>query len=183
MASLLRAQFDPVRTARPFLEQLGERWQETAALCIFNPANLTASIVDTVLTPHPLRFAVEIGMELALPWGSLGQAMLAHLAPEDIDAVLRAAKTGPISGRPLAPRAEVLADLQRIRERGYAEYFDPKYDVAGVAAPLFGRSGALLGCVGITMPTQRFGLHDRDAMIAAVRDCARELSGLLALQT
>jgi DNA-binding IclR family transcriptional regulator len=182
MASLLRARFDLGGAARPFLERLWSQWQESTVLCVFNPTSRTGTIMDVLLTTHPLRFAIEIGMELALPWGSLGQAMLANLAAADVDAVLRTASTGPFSGRPLPPRAEILADLGRIRERGYADYFDPNFDVAGVAAPLFGRDGTLIGCLGITMPSQRFELHDRDGMTAAVRDAARELSELLALQ-
>jgi DNA-binding IclR family transcriptional regulator len=182
MASILRARFDLGGTARPFLERLWSQWQETTVLCAFNPTSHTGSIVEVLLTTHPLRFAVEIGMELALPWGSLGQAMLANLAPADVDAVLRNATIGPLSGRPLPPRAEVLADLARIRERGFADYFDPNYDVAGVAAPLFGRDRMLIGCIGITMPSQRFELQDRDGMTEAVRATAVELSELLALQ-
>lgn len=182
MASILRARFDLGGAARPFLERLWSQWQETTVLCVFNPTSRTGTIMDVLLTTHPLRFAIEIGMELALPWGSLGQAMLANLAAADVDAVLRSATTGPLSGRPLAPRAEILADLAHIRERGYADYFDPNYDVAGVAAPLFGRDGKLIGCLGITMPSQRFELHDRDGMTAAVRGAAAELSELLALQ-
>jgi len=182
MASILRARFDLGGAARPFLERLWSQWQETTVLCVFNPTSRTGTIMDVLLTTHPLRFAIEIGMELALPWGSLGQAMLANLAAADVDAVLRSATTGPLSGRPLAPRAEILADLTHIRERGYADYFDPNYDVAGVAAPLFGRDGKLIGCLGITMPSQRFELHDRDGMTAAVRGAAAELSELLALQ-
>src|SRR4051812_17493553 len=182
MASILRARFDLVGAARPFLERLWSQWQETTVLCAFNPTSRTGSIVDVLLTTHPLRFAIEIGLELALPWGSLGQAMLANLAPADVDAVLRKATTGPLSGRPLPPRAQMLAELGHVRERGYADYFDPNYDVAGVAAPLFGRDKVLIGCIGITMPSQRFELHDRDAMTAAVRGAAAELSELLALQ-
>lgn len=183
MAALLRSQFDLGRSARPFLERLWSEWQETAVVCVYNPTTRTGSVVDAVLTPHPLRFAVETGMELALPWGSLGQAMLAHLPPDDVDAVLTEAATGPISGRPLPPRASVLADLERVRQRGYADYFDPSFDVAGVAAPLFGRSHRLLGCLGITMPSQRFDRHNRQAMSDSVATAASELGELLILQT
>lgn len=182
MASLLRAQFDLGRAGRPFLERLWSRWRETSVLCAFNPTSRNGSIIEVMLTSHPLRFAVEVGMELALPWGSLGQAMLAYLPPDDVDAVLAAATVGPLSGRPLAPRAEVLTELERIRQRGYADYFDPSFDVAGVAAPLFGRAGALLGCIGITMPSQRFELHDRREMAGGVSEAAKALSELLALQ-
>lgn len=183
MASLLRAQFDLNRSARPFLERLWSEWRETTVLCAYNPVSRTGTVVDVMSTTHPLRFAIEAGMDLALPWGSLGQSMLAFLPDDDVEMVLSTAKTGPLSGRPLPPRRQVLADLERVRARGHADYFDPNYDVAGVAAPLFAKAGELIGCLGITMPSQRVGLHDRERMIAAVRAAARELSDLLALQT
>ena len=181
LAAIVRARFDPVRLARPFLERLWERFDETAVLCVYDPASRTGTVIDALLTTHPLRFAVEIGMELALPWGSLGQAMLAHLASKDIEAVLRGATAGPISGRPLASRADVLGGLAAIREQGYADYYDPAFDVAGIAAPLFGEPGTLLGCLGITMPSQRFELHDRAEMVDAVRGAAHSVSDLLSL--
>jgi DNA-binding IclR family transcriptional regulator len=182
MASIVRARFDPVRFARPFLERLWHRFDETAVLCIYNPTSRTGTVIDALLTTHQLRFAVEVGMELALPWGSLGQAILAHLPAGDIEMVLRSATRGPLSGRPIASRTEVLSGLAAIRERGYADYYDPSYDVAGIAAPLFGANAALFGCLGITMPSQRFELHERGEMVAAVHDAAAELSELLALQ-
>jgi len=182
MAALLRAQFDLGRVAHPFLERLWSDWRETAVLCIYNSSTRTASIVDAILTPHPLRFMVEIGVELALPWGSLGRAILAHLPPEDIDAVLRESRTGPLSGRSLPPLAEMHAELERIRAQGFADYFDPSYDVSGIAAPIRDGTGRTIGCIGITMPSQRFRLHDDRAMGRAIQGSAEELSGLIALQ-
>jgi DNA-binding IclR family transcriptional regulator len=181
LAAIVRARFDPVRLARPFLERLWEQFDETAVLCVYNPGSRTGTVIDALLTTHPLRFAVEIGMELVLPWGSLGQAILAHLAPKDIEAVLRSATTGPISGRPLGSRADVLAGLSAVRAQGYADYYDPAFDVAGIAAPLFGESDTLLGCLGITMPSQRFELHERAEMVQAVQAAAHAVSDLLSL--
>ena len=92
-----------------------------------------------MLTTHPLRFAVEIGMELALPWGSLGQAMLASLPPEDVEMVLAARDDRPAQRPPAgAPRRRYSPISTESAASGYADYFDPNYDVAGVAAPLFG---------------------------------------------
>jgi DNA-binding IclR family transcriptional regulator len=59
MASQLVARFDVIRSARPLLEGLVERWHETAVLCTYNPTDRRATIADVVMTPHPLRFAVE----------------------------------------------------------------------------------------------------------------------------
>lgn len=181
LASLLRAKFDLSQVARPLLEQLWSRWHETTVLCVYNPATRRAAVAEVLQTQHTLRLAIEPGREIALPWGSLGRAMLAQLGEEDMDAVLATSTTGPLSGRPLPKRSALRAELEQIRANGVAVYFDPAYEMAGVAAPLSGAGGRLFGCVGIIMPTRRFDKQDAPAISKAVRAVARELSGIIAL--
>jgi len=128
------------------------------------------------MTPHPLRFAVERGGEIQLPWGSLGRAILAFLPQGDSEAVIREATVGPLSGRPRSSRKDLEAELHRIRESGYARYFDPRYDIAGIAGPVFGTFGEIVGCLGVTMPSKRYQLHLEDDLAAAVRRSAAALS-------
>jgi len=181
LASQLVSRFDLSRSARPILEGLVDKWHETAVLCAYSPTARNAVIVDAVLTPHPLRFNVEVGIEIALPWGSLGRAILAHLSAGEIEAIFRAATTGPLSGRPRRSRAEFDADLAKVREEGFARYFDPRFDLAGIAAPIFGVDRELLGCIGVTMPSSRYQLHLQDDLAEAVRAGAHELSQLAAI--
>ena len=181
LASQLVAGFDLVRCARPLLEELVSQWHETAVLCTYSPSMRAAIIADVVMTPHPLRFAVERGLEVQLPWGSLGHAILAFLSQGDAEAIMREAKVGPLSGRPRSSRPEMDAELQQIRERGFARYFDPRYDIAGIAAPVFGAFGEILGCLGVTMPSKRYQLHLEGDLATAVRASAETLSGMAAI--
>lgn len=176
LASQLVAGFDLVRCARPLLEELVAHWHETAVLCTYSPAMRVGIIADVAMTPHPLRFAVERGGEIQLPWGSLGRAILAFLPQGDSEAVIREATVGPLSGRPRSSRKDLEAELHRIRESGYARYFDPRYDIAGIAGPIFGTFGEIVGCLGVTMPSKRYQLHLEDDLAAAVRRSAAALS-------
>jgi DNA-binding IclR family transcriptional regulator len=181
LASLLRAKFDLSQVARPLLERLWTRWQETTVLGVYNPAVRRATAAEVLLTRHPLRFAMEPGMELALPWGSLGRSMLAYLSDEDRDVILATSTTGPLSGRHLPKRSALRTEFERIRASGVAVYFDPAYELAGVAAPVFAAEGRLFGSLGIIMPARRFEQQDAPAMSRAVRSAAQELSGVIAL--
>ena len=178
IASQLVARFDLTRSAHPLLEQLVSEWHETAVLCAYSPAARRAVIADVVMTPHPLRFSVEKGNAIELPWGSIGRAILAFLTPGEIEAVLRDAKVGPISGRSRPPRDEMEGELAAIRKDGFARYFNPGFDLAGIAAPVFGSGHEILGCIGVTMPSRRYRQHAQDQLALAVRDAARELSSL-----
>jgi len=181
MAWLLRSKFDVGPMARPLLERLWSRWRETAVLSVYNPARRRATVQEVVLTPHPLRFAMEVGTELALPWGSLGRAILAQLPEADRDAIITASGTGPLSGRPLPRRTLLRTELEQVRTNGVAVYYDPAFELAGVAAPLFGSNGRLFGCVGVVMPTRRFERQNAPAMSRSVRATAQELSSIIAL--
>lgn len=181
LASQLVAGFDLVRSARPFLETLVSQWHETAVLCVYSPISRTATIADVVVTPHPLRFAVERGVEIALPWGSLGHAILAFLSDGEIEVVLRESTVGPLTGRPRSTRNELHEELKLVRERGFARYFDPRYDIAGISAPIFDANHEILGCLGVTMPSKRYQLHLEDDLALVVREAALKLSELAAI--
>lgn len=176
MASHLVANFDMVRSARPFLEELVSNWNETAVLCVYSPASRKAVIADVAETPNPLRFAVERGGEIALPWGSLGRAILAFLAPGEVESIMRESTVGPLTGRPRSTRREMDEALTEIRAERCARYYNPDHDIAGIAAPIFGAEDEILGCIGVTMPSKRFQLHLEDDLAIAVRTAAERLS-------
>lgn len=178
LASQLVSQFDLSRCARPLLSELVEQWQETAVLCVYLPAKRKAIIAEARHSPHPLRFNVEKDKEIELPWGSLGKAILANLQEGEIEAVYRETGCGPLTGRPRSQRAALFEELSEIRKTGVARYTDPGFDLAGMAAPIFGAEGITLGCIGVTMPISRYHVHLEDDLAAAVRAAASELSAL-----
>lgn len=175
LASQLVARFDIGRSAKPFLEQLVAEWQETAVLVVYNPASHRGVIALAVQSPHRLRYSVDLGIDVALPWGSLGRAILAHLPAEEIDQVLAQESVGPLTGRPTPSKLEIDDALETIRAEGYARYFDPSFDIAGIACPIFGPDDEVLGCLGITLPSARFNLV-RQPMIDALKTAAARLS-------
>jgi DNA-binding IclR family transcriptional regulator len=176
VASLVQQKFEIDRIARPFLQELWTEWQETCSFCLYRPGTRTATVVETIRTPHPLQYVFEPFSELSLAWGSLGRSILAWLPKEDVDAVLAHDRRGPISGRRLPSRKTVRAELEAIRKRGYAVYEDRTINVAGVTAPVFGAAGAVVGSIGVTMPASRFRESDKGELAAAVLLRARRLS-------
>jgi DNA-binding IclR family transcriptional regulator len=181
MAALLVRRFDVRTVARPILLELWQQWQETCPLCLYAPTDRAAKVLDTIPSPHPVQYVIEASATLPLAWGSLGRSILAFLAAEDIDKVLERSQRGPLSGTPSPSRADLLKELGRIRRRGYAVYEDRiKLDIAGVAAPVFGSAGSVIGCMGVTMPASRFKAKDRGRLGAAVAGAAGRLSAALA---
>jgi len=179
LASLVVQKFELHRTARPFLEALWTEWQETASFCLYKPSMRTATIAESIASPHPLQLVLAPYSEISLAWGSLGRAILAQLPPREVEAVLAHDYHGPLSGRPLPSRRALQAELRLISDRGYALYEDGSMNIAGVSAPVFGAGGAVGGSLGVTMPASRFGKSIRDKLPGAVVESARRLSAAL----
>lgn len=178
IASLLLQRFDLVGSAKPLLAELVAKWNETTVLCTYRPIDHRVVIAASQCTTHPLRFAIESGMEIELVWGSLGRVVLAFLPANEAEVILRDAGVGPITGRPRPSREAMFSELAAIRESGYSRYYDTTIEIAGVAAPIFGPEGEVLGCLGMTMPSSRYRLHNADQMVVEVVAAARKLTDL-----
>lgn len=176
IASQLVSRFDLARSARPLLQELVDRFHETAVLCAYSPSVRRAVVAEVVLTPHPLRFNIDKGLEVALPWGSLGRAVLAFVPRSEIEMVVRSEHTGPLTGVPRPARGELEAELNNIRMRGHARYCDPQFDLAGVAAPVFNGDGEILGSLGVIMPSSRFSQDLEEELAVALKAAAADLS-------
>lgn len=183
ISSQLVSRFDLGRCARPLLERLVTEWQQTTVLCAYSPVARHAVVVDLVVSPQGPRFSIGKGDAIELPWGCFGRSILAFLAPGEIEAILRDVKAGPVCGLPVPLRHDMEQQLTAIRAGGVARCFDPRLDLAGVAAPIFGADRAILGCVGVAMSSGRGRQHAPDDLALAVRDAARELSSAAAVAT
>jgi DNA-binding IclR family transcriptional regulator len=179
IASLIMRKADVGRLARPILQQLWAQWEETSSLCLYKPDSQRAVVVETIPTPHPLRFVIEAFSEMSLTWGSLGRAILAFLPPESATASIRRVGLGPLSGLPPPSAQEIAEIIAEIREQGFAQYRNETIDAAGVAAPVFRADGTILGSLGVTAPARRLLPDMVPAMAVTVKDAAQELSALL----
>jgi IclR family transcriptional regulator, acetate operon repressor len=176
IASQLVSRFDLARSARPLLSELVDRFHETAVLCSYSPAARRAVVSEAVLTPHPLRFNIEKGQEISLPWGSLGRAVLAFLPKSEIEMVLRTEHSGPLTGRPRPTREMLESEFAHVRQHGYARYCEPQFDLAGIAAPVFNGEGEILGSLGFIMPSSRFSPEAETDLAVAIKSAAADLS-------
>src|SRR5207244_2536041 len=112
-AAFILQRFEVQKAARPFLHRLWSEWQETTSLCLYKPSGLSAVVAESIPTPHTLQPVFEAFAEIALPWGSMGRAILAHLTPEAAEAVLARSRRSPLSGRPLPARGKLQQELRR----------------------------------------------------------------------
>jgi DNA-binding IclR family transcriptional regulator len=134
-------------------------------------------IVHHVFRPDSSLQILEVGEILPLHATALGKAVLAYLA-DDVCADLISDGLPRLTGHTLSTAAKLKRELDTVRARGYAvEREEAVLGEAGVAAPIFDRSAAPVGAVGVAGPRERLLRRGSEPAVAAsVLEAARGIS-------
>jgi IclR family acetate operon transcriptional repressor len=162
-----------VRTqARPILEELAARFEETVHLVVLEGTQVR--YVDAVESTRALRVAPRMGSLLPAHCTSAGKALLADLP----DPLLRKMYADPVTlapqtDRSLSTLSQLVAALEEIRASGYATNFEETEEgVGSVAIALRGPSGDAVAAVAVAVPISRLNQAARREISLALLDIA-----------
>ncbi|WP_306057512.1 IclR family transcriptional regulator [Natronococcus wangiae] len=105
---------------------------------------------------HSVKTHARIGKRTPLHQFAAGKAILAHLPAERVDEILTEHGLAAKTSRTITDRDELDAQLETIRDRGYA--FNREESVRGVhavGAPIRGESGTAIGAISVAGPANR----------------------------
>jgi DNA-binding IclR family transcriptional regulator len=141
-----------LRDVHDVLQSLALQTGETAALAVLRHGSLT--YVDEVF-PSTIVSASWSGQPVSLHATSTGKVVLAWSTEEEL-ARLMPRRLKRYTDTTVTERAELRADLDRTRERGYATCHG-EFDASawGVSAPVLDRTGRLLAVLSIWGPPTR----------------------------
>ena len=149
LANAAGERLDVRSLARPHLEDITGRIQETATLSV--PGEHEAVTLDFVQSPLSVRSVAEIGRTSAAHATAVGKVFLAHGGTPP---------TGSLAAyteRTIVDQAVLEVEVARARERGWAEAVgEREEDLNAVAAPVLGPAGALVAILGVQGPAVRF---------------------------
>jgi len=171
--------------ARPQLEALRDRFNESAFIALYDPVEKQIFRVDSVASSHPLRYVVELDRWTDVYRGASGLGVLAFLpARERADIVERADRAGEREDNPRLRKEYLAPRLADIRARGYAITHGHRIEGAvGISAPFVGPDGAIAGDVILTVPEVRFNPEDEpdyaDAVLGAAHAITSGLAGVV----
>src|SRR3989442_4453149 len=170
--------------AQPLMEQLRDSTRETVSLHVRR--HTLHVCVESLDSPHELRIRLDVGATVPLCRACTGRAILAHLPPSEARRILseECAPIGAVPGGFAAGSpdrdgwvGERLYELQMVRAAGYATGLnEPSPGIAGVSAPVFGRSAEVLGALTVSGPTVRFRRREVVAAAEQLRAAAATLS-------
>jgi IclR family transcriptional regulator, acetate operon repressor len=160
--------------ARPALEELVDEVDETVHLVTLQASSVL--FLDSVETPRPVRVGARVGNVMPAHCTASGKAILAQLASEQLRALYPDRRLEQMTPRSLLTRRELEAELELIRERGFATNFgESEADVAAVAAAIAGQPGNRRASVTVSAPITRLEQERVQRIADAAQRCAAEI--------
>lgn len=140
--------------ARPVLDELRTEVQETVSLVVL--VGKTGRFIESVEGPRSVRVVSRLGVVLPAHCTSGGKALLAALAPEDLESRFPDHQLDGVSPHSIRDWDALHAELNRIRRRGWATNFgEGDGGIAGLGACIRGESGAPVAGIAVAAPISR----------------------------
>lgn len=160
------------------LRELQEETGQTVHLALHTGETIT--YIRKLEADQPFRTASRVGMRMPLHTTAIGKSVLALLPPDEVRALVASAGLPRRTPRTLTTPAELEAELEAVRARGFAvddEENEPTIRCAGAAVT--GPDGRPVGGVSVTTVTFLVPREGIEAYAPALRAAARALSPLL----
>ena len=165
------------RSAR--LEDLAATSGETALLATMAGDAPAAVYIDKVESQNTVRYMARIGERRPLYCSAIGKLLLAYLPPVKRQEYLKTTRLKALTPKTPVTRAALRRELDEIRSTGLSVSVDEiTLGAAGVAAPVFDRSGEVVAGLVLGAPSQRV-LAEQPRLAALVIESARELSRVM----
>lgn len=161
--------------ARPSLEALGRRFNETSYLAVLEGERVVYR--DVVESTQPVRYVAELGAPSPLHAGAAGRVILAGISDPAFASWLAGAELERLTPQTETDRSRLAARRLADRERGYAASRGERVPGgAAVAAPFVDATGEVRGSLVVTCPEGRLPATREAEIAAALVVIARHLS-------
>ncbi|WEX11164.1 IclR family transcriptional regulator [Chelativorans sp. AA-79] len=164
---------DLLKVARPAMMKLAEITGETIHLSVLE--DLEIIYVDKIESEQHIRAHTSIGARAPAYAVATGKAMLAHMPDSYLDRFTPHFKRFTDTTR--ASLAELKEDIEVARQQGYAmvPHGEWREGIAAVACAILGRSGEVVGAIGMSGPDSRIKRKHLKQFSSDVMEAARSI--------
>ncbi|MDA8184532.1 MAG: IclR family transcriptional regulator [Actinomycetota bacterium] len=169
------ANLDVRRLARPVMEDLREEYGETVNLAVRQADAII--VVDCLESPSQIRRGASIGEQDQWFSSGLGKSILACLSEPDILRLYGEHELVALTERTLTTLPELLADIRKVRTRGYSvDNEESEIGLMCVASAIHDRHGEPRYAVSVSGPAERIRLALKRGLGDGVVKAARIVS-------
>jgi IclR family KDG regulon transcriptional repressor len=138
---------------------------------------LNSALITVNIEPRShLYFIHQIGPRIPAYCSAVGKALLAYIAPGDLDAYLEQVHLNPLTANTITKKENLLEEIKEVRRRGYS--FDREENLLGLACigtPVFGWGGRLEGAISVSGDA-RVIYQETDSLLPELLKTGKEIS-------
>ncbi len=166
--------------AQPFMEALSERTHESVSAAVLDGDEIV--YVARVPTKRIMAISLALGSRLPAASTSMGRALLADLAPADLDAFLARSRPAALTERTITDPARLREVLDEARRLGWALVDQELEDgVRSIATALRDRRGRAVAAINVSTLAGRVSMKELKAsFVPALLETAAEINARLA---
>ncbi len=169
-----RQGFDLAALAQPLVGRITRLTEESSSLNLLREGQVER--VCGADSSQLLHYAMKLGARAPMYAVSSGKAILAFMPAARREAYLSRVKFEKLTPKTITSVAALKRELQRVAAAGVAysiEEYTP--GIVGVAVPVLDSGGHAIGAFNVALPAVRYEEAHRRAIVAALRDAAKEL--------
>ena len=171
-----RADFVPI--AKPFMEELALKAQETVNLAVLSGTEIL--YIDKVDSPRSVGVMSKIGQRNPVYCTSLGKSLLAFQSEEEQARIIAEIEFRPLTPHTITSRKEFLKEMKQIRLQGYAlDRREIEEDVECIAAPIRNHIGNPVAAISISGPQKKIQTPREKEYVGWVTEAAERISSRL----
>ncbi len=176
LASMVRLQFNLIAIARPHMEALVSEVKESVNLAVQDEDSVV--YLDHVRSQHSmLQLFTRPGARVPLYCTGVGKLFLSRWGEREIDRYLERTERIQHTPRTLVSRKSIMAELERIRQQGYAvDNEEMEEGVRCVAGLILDHPRQAVGAVSISGASMRITTEKIEYFGKAVREHAMSIS-------
>ncbi|NDW04518.1 IclR family transcriptional regulator [Jiella pacifica] len=174
LGSQVIRRMDLIEIAQPSMQRLAEATGETIHLSILD--GLEVVYLEKIESAHHIRAHTSVGSRAPAYAVATGKAMLAHMPDAYLDRFPDRLHRYTATTR--ATLQELRADIEKARQDGYAivPHGEWREGIAACASAILGRSGQMVGAIGMSGPDTRIKRQQIKQFSVHVLEAAQSIS-------
>jgi IclR family pca regulon transcriptional regulator len=166
-------------SSQPYLNAISAQLGESCSLAVLDDGEVL--YVARSAASRVMSVALNTGSRLPAYCTSLGRVMLAHLAPQELDAYFAKARLKPMTDKTVTNQKRLREILLAVRQDGYAINDEElELGLRSIAVPVRGASGQVLAALNVGAQAGRVSADRmRQEFLPVLQRGAQELAVLL----
>jgi IclR family KDG regulon transcriptional repressor len=163
------------RLALPLMQKLRDEYGETVNLGVRYSDKVT--YLEVVPSEFALRLQESRGASVKAHASALGKAILAFSPPDAVQEFIRNHELERVTQHTIANPDELLAELKRVRNTGYAfDRGEGSMLAVCIGAPILDSNGNAIAAMSISGPASRFNPRKDSPVVASLTRSTKDLA-------